>query len=197
MVMKRNGRGASEPLAILASIALTLAGVFLLRWTDAPRFGTWFFTGFFGLGAIALTASWIRTAVTSRRGTELVLSNAVNHRKGTRIMGADAFVAFYGIKIPLDPDDEETLDACGAGTDPRCVAATRVGLQHHSGRMTDGDDYFLYLGIRLGWLGLELEQYTSVPNQRLTETMATVQTRLKQAGFSQQPSLHLQFEGQY
>jgi hypothetical protein len=48
-------------------------------------------------------------------------------------MGADAFVAFYGIKIRLDPDDEETLDACGAGTDPRCMAAKEVGLETHSG----------------------------------------------------------------
>ena len=52
-------------------------------------------------------------------------------------MGADSFVAFFGIKLSLDPEDEDVLDACGDETDPRCVTAKAVGLQVHSGRMTD------------------------------------------------------------
>ena len=112
-------------------------------------------------------------------------------------MGADAFVAFYGIKFPLDPDNDDELDACGLGTDWRCRAAAESGLESHSGRMTDGEDYFLFVGERLAWLGLEHDSYSSVNPMELSETMERVAAKLRDAGFSQSPSLHLQFVGQY
>jgi hypothetical protein len=49
-------------------------------------------------------------------------------------MGADSFVAFFGIKLALDPEDEDAIEACGDETDPRCVTAKAAGLQVHSGR---------------------------------------------------------------
>jgi hypothetical protein len=112
-------------------------------------------------------------------------------------MGADAFVAFYGIKLALDPDDEETLDACGDETDPRCVTAKRVGLQTHSGRMTDGEDYFLYIGERLGWLGLEHASHVTLPPEELLAIIEKVKAGLAEAGLAGTPALHLQFIGQY
>jgi hypothetical protein len=112
-------------------------------------------------------------------------------------MGADAFVAFFGVKIALDPDDEGTYDACGAGTDSRCKAARAVGLQTQAGRMTDGEDYFLLIGRRLGWLGLEHEQYVRIAEKDLTELQSDVRRKLLAAGFSEVPSMHLQFVGQY
>jgi hypothetical protein len=113
------------------------------------------------------------------------------------MMGADAFVAFFGIKVTLDPQDEDTLDACGMETDPRCVAAKKAGLETHSGRMTDGEDYFLLIGQRLGLLGLEYEPHVKVAPDRLAALISDVQARLKQAGFNETPALHLQFEAQY
>jgi hypothetical protein len=112
-------------------------------------------------------------------------------------MGADAFVGFFGIKITLDPNDEATLDAVGSDTDPRCINAIRVGLQTHSGNMTDGEDYFLYIGHRLGWLGLEHEGHVQLSIDRLTEIQSAVIKKLKVAGFLETPALHLQFEAQY
>jgi hypothetical protein len=112
-------------------------------------------------------------------------------------VGADAFVAFFGVKIALDPNDEETLDACGAGTDKRCKAAAAVGLQTHTGRMTDGEDYFLLIGRRLGWLGLEHDQYVRVGADDMNEIQAEVKRRLGAAGFTEEPAMHLQFQGQY
>src|SRR5262249_20758136 len=113
------------------------------------------------------------------------------------IMGADAFVAFFGVKIALDPDDEETLDAVGSGTDKRCKAAKAVGLQTQGGRMTDGEDYFLLIGRRLGWLGLEHEQYVRIAGEDLAELQLDVRRKLQAAGFAEEPAMHLQFVGQY
>jgi len=112
-------------------------------------------------------------------------------------MGADSFVGFFGIKIALDPDDEDTLDAVGAETDPRCKSAKHVGLQIYSGRMTNGEDYFLYIGHRLGWLGLEHEAHVQISLEQFTEIQANVRAKLKQAGFSESPALHLQLNAQH
>jgi hypothetical protein len=114
-----------------------------------------------------------------------------------RTVGADSFVGFFGIKIALDPDDEDTLDAIGADTDPRCMHAKRVGLETHSGRMTNGEDYFLYIGQRIGWLGLEHEAHVQVDMGQFTEIQRSVLAKLKEAGFSENPALHLQFVAQY
>ena len=112
-------------------------------------------------------------------------------------MGADSFISVYGVKIALDPGDEDELDACGAQTDPRCLAAKRVGLESFSGRMTDGEDYFLFIGRRLAWLGIEHSQHATQSIEDLSSIVSDVNEKLKAAGFSQVPELHFQFIGQY
>jgi hypothetical protein len=112
-------------------------------------------------------------------------------------MGADAFIAFYGIKFDLDPDDEGGLDACDTGTDARCLKARSAGLETYSGRMTDGEDYFLYIGRRLASLGIEHDQHVTQSVEQVSSVAADVKTKLKAAGFSQPPELHFQFIGQY
>jgi len=112
-------------------------------------------------------------------------------------MGADSFIAIYGVKITLDPENEEELDACGAETDPRCVAAKRAGLESFSGRMTDGEDYFLFIGRKLAWLGIEQDQHSTQSIERLSSIASDVTMKLKVAGFGLPPELHFQFIGQY
>jgi|GEM_PF-1199044 hypothetical protein len=112
-------------------------------------------------------------------------------------MGADSFVAFFGIKLALDPEDEDAIDACGDETDSRCVTAKAAGLQVHSGRMTDGEDYYLYVGHRLGWIGLEGDRYITLSEPQFIEIAASVRKSLVEAGFREQPGLHLQLEAQY
>lgn len=112
-------------------------------------------------------------------------------------MGADSFVAFFGIKLALDPEDEDTLEACGAETDPRCVTAKAVGLEVHSGRMTDGEDYFLFVGCCLGLIGLQHKAHSTLTETQFLEIASSVRKRLADAGFLEQPELHLQLEAQY
>ena len=112
-------------------------------------------------------------------------------------MGADAFIAFYGVKIAISQTDEDTLDALGARTEPRLREARQHGLHVYWGRLTDGQDYFLYVGHQIGLLGVENNTYIQVPLDKLTETAISVQARLKEAGFRARPALHLQLEAQY
>lgn len=113
-------------------------------------------------------------------------------------MGADAFLGFYGVKIALHPDDEETFEACGVGTDPRCVRARGTGLETWSGRMTEGEDYYLYVGRRVASIGLEAASHTAVSRQSLQALFDDVDRRLATAGLSSTlPALHFQLEAQY
>ena len=65
------------------------------------------------------------------------------------------------------------------------------------GRPTDGEDYFLYVGHRIGWLGVQNDIHVEVPLDELTEMANRVQVQLKEAGFRESPALHLQLEAQY
>ncbi len=112
-------------------------------------------------------------------------------------MGADYFFAFYGIKVALDPDNENEQESCALGTDPRCVQAKAAGLQTHTGRMTDGEDYFLYIGRKLATLGVEAEPHVAHPVTSIISLAHDTAQRLKSAGFPQEPALHLQLEAQY
>lgn len=112
-------------------------------------------------------------------------------------MGADAFIGFFGIKINLDPDDETILDAIEADTDSRCKSANQVGLQTLSGRMTDGEDYFLYIGHCLGLVGLQHDSYVKTSVDRLTEIQTIVTAKLREAGFSETPALHFQLDAKW
>ena len=112
-------------------------------------------------------------------------------------MGADTFIAFYGIKLAISRTDEDTLDALETRTEPGIRHARKHGLHVYWGRPTDGRDYFLYIGHQIGLLGVENDMYIRVPLDKLTETAINVQTRLKEAGFHESPALQLQLEAQY
>ena len=112
-------------------------------------------------------------------------------------MGADSFIAFYGIKIVIDQNDQDTLDALEARTDPRLKYARQHGLHLYFGRLTEGEAHFLYDGHRIGWLGVENDTYIQVPLDKLSEIATRVQARLIEAGFHERPALHLQLDAQY
>ena len=63
----------------------------------------------------------------------------------------------------IDQTDEDTLDALEKRTDSRLKNARRHGLHVYWGRPTDGEDYFLYVGHRIGWLGVQNDIHVEVP----------------------------------
>ena len=109
-------------------------------------------------------------------------------------MGADAFVAFVGVRYTL-ADDE--LDAVERETDARVVAAANGHLQTHFGRMTDGEPYFLFVGTRLGWLGVEHDTEIAIDAQDLAQIVSHTQEKLRAAGIGEPPRLYLQLVAQY
>ncbi|MEK8032509.1 hypothetical protein AACH06_16920 [Ideonella sp. DXS29W] len=112
-------------------------------------------------------------------------------------MGADCMVGFYGIKVPLDADDEAEQEACGTDTDPRCVKARGAGLQTYTGRMTDGEDYFLYIGWQVADIGLEGSSHVAHSPADLMRKFEDVDRRLLEAGFRERAALHFQLVAQY
>lgn len=112
-------------------------------------------------------------------------------------MGADNFVGFYGIKIPLDAEDEEEQEACATGVDARCIKAHAARLETYMGRMTNGEDYFVYIGTHLTSIGLEGDAHQSFKTHTLVSRFAEVDRRLIDAGFRDEPALHFQLVAQY
>ena len=111
----------------------------------------------------------------------------------TRIIRSqNSFLVFYGVKIELDPDNYDEHEACSNRTDPRCVSADSANLQTFSDRLTDGEDYFLYIGQQLGLLGLNHQDYDNIETDELESCLSSVQEKLKSLGYSERPSLHLQ-----
>jgi hypothetical protein len=63
--------------------------------------------------------------------------------------------------------------------------------------MTDGEDYFLYIGHCLGSIGLQHDRYIKISSDRLAQIQTEVTAKLKEAGFSETPACYLQLSAQY
>jgi hypothetical protein len=112
-------------------------------------------------------------------------------------MGADGFVAFVGVKIPIDPDDEDALDAWGEESHPDAAAAVAAGLEVWTGRFTDGEDHYAMVGRLIGHFGLEGASYRPVPPEEIGRRAVEIGPILARLGYRDPPVLHLQFEAQY
>lgn len=112
-------------------------------------------------------------------------------------MGADAFLVFYGIKIPVDSGDEGLWEAIESEAEPRILAAQQAGLDTWVGRMTDGEDEFIYIGSNLGSLGDQESRYLQIGMEELSVLSQKVAAKLREAGLEGDPAFHLQLEAQY
>jgi hypothetical protein len=70
-------------------------------------------------------------------------------------MSADKVIVFYGIRLQVPRDDEVMTAALEARTDPRLVVARAAKLDAWWGRLTDGEDYHLLTGRKIGVFGVE------------------------------------------
>jgi hypothetical protein len=111
-------------------------------------------------------------------------------------MGADRFIAFYGLRFEIK-DDEAGEVAIEEGNDPRLLAATNSKLHTYTGRMSDGEPVFILIGASLGCFGYQDKFQHSLSDTELTTIANSVRQRLKEAGFTEEPCLWFQFEGQY
>ena len=108
-------------------------------------------------------------------------------------MGADVFLAFYGLRYTLSAGE---LEAVEQRTDARVISARRAKLHTHFGRLTDGEPYFLLVGTRLGVFGVENEPARSYEAAALEQVMRETAAKLQAAGLPGTPALHLMLEAE-
>jgi len=96
-----------------------------------------------------------------RHGVGRCLRMTVDDQEETP-MGADAFIALYGVKIAISQTDDDTLDALGPRTEPRLRDARQRGLHVNWGR-PDRRTRLLSLCRIPDWLsGIENDTYVHV-----------------------------------
>jgi hypothetical protein len=113
--------------------------------------------------------------------------------KGGVSVSADGFLLYYGVRYIVSYQAEEELESLENGTHPKLKVAREAGLQDWWGK-TEDENYFLLIGAQLGNLGWEGDEHRRIEDDDLTSIIETTRTKLRQAGFSQVPALHAQFE---
>lgn len=108
-------------------------------------------------------------------------------------MGADGFLLYYGVRYIVSYQAEEEIASLEEGTHPKLEAARKAGLQDWWGK-TEDENYFLLIGAQLGNLGWEGDEHRRIEESDLAAIMNITRAKLQQAGFSQIPALHAQFE---
>ena len=116
---------------------------------------------------------------------------------GGPTMGADAFAAFYGIRLMIDGDEDEDLEPYEDESHEDIRRAHDEGLDTYFGRLTDGEPYFLLVGKRLAVLGVENEPDCVISDGEFARITAEVRRKLAAAGLKETPALHLQLDAQY
>jgi hypothetical protein len=112
-------------------------------------------------------------------------------------MGADAFAAFYGIRLTVEGDDDSTLEPYEDGSHETMRRAHDADLDTYFGRLTDGEPYFLLVGKQLAILGVENAADCVVSDADFARITTETRRRLVTAGFAEQPALYLQLDAQY
>jgi len=110
-------------------------------------------------------------------------------------MGADRFVAFYGIHFEIPY--EEGLEIVEDESDPRMITARAAKLDTYIGRLTDGEPFFVLIGRSLGCYGHQDKFQRAFNDREFAKLAAETRERLQTAGFTDEPALLFQFEAQY
>jgi hypothetical protein len=110
-------------------------------------------------------------------------------------MSAEAFIAFYGVRIDVEDARVEALET---RNDPTLEAARRAGLKHYWGQFGDMPvKYVLFVGDKLAVLGAENERAAVIDRDALIHRMAVVDEKLQQAGLGGPARLYLEWEPDY
>ena len=112
-------------------------------------------------------------------------------------MGADSVYFYYGVKRTIPLDDEEQIEQLEADKHPMCSLAYDHKLQFTWGCLTDGADYFLLIGRELGCCGVEGISEQTISEAEFAEIVEKTKQRLKSAGITEAPAIHIQLQAQY
>ena len=110
-------------------------------------------------------------------------------------MGADVFIAFYGLEFPVR--DGGALTEIEEQNDERVVRALEHRLDWWLGRLTDGAPFYLLIGKKIGQFGVEGSYGAEFSDGSIDVLREQVRQRLAAAGFQKSPRLILKYESDY
>ena len=106
-------------------------------------------------------------------------------------MSANACVVFYGLRYEIGANEIEALET---RSDARIQAARKVGLKHYWANFgLPGERYLLFVGAKLGVLGVENLAEVSLRLADLYEGFESTKNKLSAAGLPGEPALYLQW----
>lgn len=104
-------------------------------------------------------------------------------------MSADSSLVFYGLKFAIA--DEQELDALEARTHPLQLKAKAAGLDHYWGN-TAVEEYALFIGRRLGLVGVQNKSHVEISPEEMAGVDADVVNTFRKIGLEGDPKLHIQ-----
>jgi hypothetical protein len=110
-------------------------------------------------------------------------------------MGADAFIVFYGTRYQVG--DADAADALNEHSDPRLGAAKHGGHDIYIGRVTEDAPYYLFIGRRLGILGVEGETLKEYSAHDFAGIAKQTDEAITSLGLPGQPQFWFQLQAQY
>jgi hypothetical protein len=107
-------------------------------------------------------------------------------------MSAPACLMFYGVRYDVGEGEIEALEE---RSDPRIVSARKNGLKFYWGNFgLQQERWLLFVGANLGTFGLENSIETALKRQELDGLIKETEFKLRQAGFSEEPKLYVQWQ---
>lgn len=110
-------------------------------------------------------------------------------------MGADVFIAFYGLEFPVP--DGEALTEIEEQNDERVVLARKHRLDWWLGRLTDGAPFHLLVGKKIGQFGVESSHGAEMSDTDMDGIREQTRQRLVAAGFQESPRMIFKYESDY
>ena len=102
-------------------------------------------------------------------------------------MSAESTVVFYGVQFNMR---DEEITALEDRSHPLLVVARRNGLKHYWGNFaTPNSKWLLFIGDKLGILGLENEWEIQIRHDDLSDRMNEVEAKLRLTGIDEPPIL--------
>jgi len=107
-------------------------------------------------------------------------------------MSSASTIAFYGVRYEIGDDEISLLEE---RTHPLLLKARQNGLKHYWGNFAlKGSKYVLFIGEKLGVLGLENEKEVQLSMQELSTRAVEVDARIHQCGITEPARLYLEWQ---
>jgi hypothetical protein len=106
-------------------------------------------------------------------------------------MSSDSFIVYFGLRFEVASNEIEGVEL---RSDPRIIAARKVGLKYYWGNFGEQGMELLFVGYQIGILGAENASSFSLPLNDFQIAFDETIKKLREADFSETPELHLAWQ---